>query len=114
MRLDARTKLTFLQERLRSLRERLPRDHYHYGVIQVEGNVPMSWHEEPPFFYPFTYYSASFSRSYKDASGSRKYTKNFDSEDLGSVMALAQQASELVAHCGEVEKAPAKTKKKEN
>jgi len=43
-----------------------------------------------------TYYSASFSRSYKDASGSRKYTKNFDSEDLGSVMALAQQASEFI------------------
>lgn len=43
-----------------------------------------------------TYYSASFSRSYKDASGNRKYTKNFDSEDLGSVMALAQQASEFI------------------
>jgi hypothetical protein len=43
-----------------------------------------------------TFYSASFSRSYKDASGSWKYTKNFDAEDLGKLMTLAQQASEYI------------------
>ena len=42
------------------------------------------------------FYSASFSRSYKDPTGSWKYTKNFDSEDLGKVMALAKQASEFI------------------
>ena len=43
-----------------------------------------------------TFYSVSFSRSYKDAGGSWKYTKNFDAEDLGKVMALAKQASEFI------------------
>ncbi len=43
-----------------------------------------------------TFYSTSFSRSYKDATGSWKYTKNFDTEDLGKIMALAQQASEYI------------------
>lgn len=45
---------------------------------------------------PITFHSASFSRSYKDASGTWKYSKNFDSQDLGKVMALAQQASEFI------------------
>lgn len=43
-----------------------------------------------------TFYSASFSRSYKDASGAWKYTNYFDSEDLGKVMALAKDASEFI------------------
>ena len=29
------------------------------------------------------FYSVSFTRSYKDAGGTWKYTKNFDVEDLG-------------------------------
>lgn len=43
-----------------------------------------------------TFYSVSFSRSYKGADGERKYTKNFDAEDLGAVMSLAKQASEFI------------------
>jgi hypothetical protein len=45
---------------------------------------------------PRTFYSASFSRSYKDASGTWKYTKNFDIEDLGKIVALCHQASEYI------------------
>lgn len=45
---------------------------------------------------PVTFYSASFSRSYKDAVGERKFTKSFDADDLGSVVTLAQQASEFI------------------
>ena len=43
-----------------------------------------------------TFYSVSFSRSYKDASGTWKYTKNFDVEDLGKIVGLCQQASEYI------------------
>jgi hypothetical protein len=43
-----------------------------------------------------TFYSASFSRSYKDAAGERKYTKSFDVDDLGKLVSLAQQASEYI------------------
>jgi len=43
-----------------------------------------------------TFFSASFSRSYKDDNGSWKYAKNFDPEDLGKVMSLAKQASEFI------------------
>lgn len=45
---------------------------------------------------PVTFHSVSFSRSYRDAKGERKYSKNFDPEDLGKVMALAKQASEFI------------------
>ena len=43
-----------------------------------------------------TFYSVSFSRSYLDQEGKRKYTKNFDLEDLGKIMSLAKQASEFI------------------
>lgn len=43
-----------------------------------------------------TFYSVSFSRSYKSASGEWRYTKNFDREDLGKIVALCQQASEHI------------------
>ena len=43
-----------------------------------------------------TFYSVSFSRSYADRNGKRKYTKNFDVEDLGKIMTLAKQASEFI------------------
>jgi hypothetical protein len=43
-----------------------------------------------------TFYSVSFSRSYKDATGQRQYSKSFDTEDLGKVMQLAQQAREFI------------------
>jgi hypothetical protein len=45
---------------------------------------------------PITFYSVSLSRSYKDAKGNRKYTKNFDAEDLGKLIALAKEASEFI------------------
>lgn len=43
-----------------------------------------------------TFYSVSFSRSYKTDDGKRKYTKSFDSDDLGALMSLAKQASEFI------------------
>jgi hypothetical protein len=43
-----------------------------------------------------TFYSVSFTRSYKDASGQYKYTKSFDVEDLGALVTVAQQASEYL------------------
>ena len=43
-----------------------------------------------------TFYSVSFSRSYKDSAGERKYTKNFDADDLGALVTLIQQASEFI------------------
>jgi hypothetical protein len=43
-----------------------------------------------------TFYSVSLSRSYKSASGDWRYTKNFDREDLGKIVALCQQAAEYI------------------
>jgi hypothetical protein len=43
-----------------------------------------------------TFYSVSFSRSYKSASGEWRYTKNFDREDLGKIVSLCQQAAEYI------------------
>lgn len=43
-----------------------------------------------------TFHSVAFSRSYRDAEGQRQYTKSFDSDDLGKVMTLAQQAREYI------------------
>ncbi len=45
---------------------------------------------------PATFHSASFSRSYKDAAGERKYTKNFDADDLGKVAELSQMAAQHI------------------
>ena len=42
------------------------------------------------------FYSASFSRSYKDSSGTWRYTKSFDLEDLGKIVSLCQQADEYI------------------
>jgi len=43
-----------------------------------------------------TFYSVTFSRSYKDSTGQWRYTKWFDLEDLGRVVTVAQQASDYV------------------
>jgi len=43
-----------------------------------------------------TFYSVSFSRSYRDSLGKRKYIKSFNLEDLGKVIAVAQQADEFI------------------
>lgn len=43
-----------------------------------------------------TFYSVTFSRSYKDATGEWRYTKWFDADDLGKVIVVAQQAAEYI------------------
>jgi len=43
-----------------------------------------------------TFYGVSFSRSYKDSAGKRLYAKTFNLEDLGKVVAVAQQADEFI------------------
>jgi hypothetical protein len=45
---------------------------------------------------PRTFHSVSFTRSYKDAAGVYRYTKYFDRDDLGRVMAVAQQANDWI------------------
>ena len=42
------------------------------------------------------FYSVSFSRSYRDSYGTRKYVKTFNLEDLGKIVSLAQQADEYI------------------
>ena len=51
--------------------------------------VPVNGHER-------TFYSVSFSRSYRDSSGARKYVKTFNLEDLAKVVSVAQQCEEHV------------------
>jgi hypothetical protein len=43
-----------------------------------------------------TFYSVSFSRSYRDSGGSRRYVKTFNLEDLGKVVSVAQQSDEYI------------------
>lgn len=43
-----------------------------------------------------TFYSVSFTRSFKDPSGAFKYVKSFDADDLGKVVSVAQQAAEYL------------------
>jgi hypothetical protein len=43
-----------------------------------------------------TFYSVSFSRSYRDDNGKRQYVKNFNVEDLPKVVTVAQQAEEFI------------------
>jgi hypothetical protein len=43
-----------------------------------------------------TFYSVSFSRSYRDSAGKRLYVKTFNLEDLGKIVAVAQQADEFI------------------
>jgi hypothetical protein len=43
-----------------------------------------------------TFYSVTFSRSYKDSAGQWRYTKWFDLDDLGRVVTVAQQASDYI------------------
>lgn len=45
---------------------------------------------------PKVFYSVTLERSYKDPSGAWKYTKSFDSESLGKVISLCQQAAETI------------------
>ena len=43
-----------------------------------------------------TFHSVSFTRSYKDRDGQWKYTKNFDVDDLGKLVTVAQRSAEYV------------------
>jgi hypothetical protein len=43
-----------------------------------------------------TFYSVSFSRSYRESSGVRKYVKTFNIEDLLKVVTVAQECDEFV------------------
>jgi hypothetical protein len=43
-----------------------------------------------------TFYSVSFSRSYRDSAGTRRFVKTFNLEDLGKVVTVAQQADEYI------------------
>lgn len=43
-----------------------------------------------------TFISVTFERSYKDRDGAWKYTKSFDADSLGKLVALCQQASEAI------------------
>jgi len=45
---------------------------------------------------PHKFYSVSFTRSYKDASGRYQYTKSFDLDDLGRLITVATQAAEFI------------------
>ena len=45
---------------------------------------------------PKPFYSVTLERSYKDRDGGWKYTKSFDTDSLGQVMALCQQADEVI------------------
>ena len=46
---------------------------------------------------PTKFWSVTLERSYKDAAGQWRYTKTFDADSLGSVVALCQQASEYIS-----------------
>ena len=43
------------------------------------------------------WFTVSFERSYKDRDGAWKYSKSFDNASLGKIIALCQQASEIIA-----------------
>jgi len=45
---------------------------------------------------PKKFYSVTLERSYKDRDGAWKYTKSFDSDSLGKIVSLCQQASETI------------------
>ena len=43
-----------------------------------------------------TFYSVSFSRSYRDSTGKRRYVKTFNLEHLAKIVTVAQQADEYI------------------
>lgn len=45
---------------------------------------------------PRTFHSVSFSRSFIDSKGVRRYVKTFNVEDLGTVVQVAQQADQFI------------------
>ncbi len=45
---------------------------------------------------PRRFYSVTFERSYRDASGKYRYTRSFNPDDLGTLMSLCQQVGEYL------------------
>jgi hypothetical protein len=45
---------------------------------------------------PVTFYSLSVERSYRDRDGAYKYTRNFDANDLGSLLTVIQRSAEYI------------------
>ncbi len=42
------------------------------------------------------FYSASFERSYRDSAGKTGYSRSFNPDDLGTLMALCQEAGQYI------------------
>lgn len=69
-----------------------------------EGDVSVSvWQRE---FKGRVFYSCSFERSYKDATGQWRYTKYFGLDDLGKVISLAKRAADYLDEKGQQEAEP--------
>lgn len=45
---------------------------------------------------PRRFYSVTFERSYRDATGHYRYTRSFSPDDLGALMSLCQQAGDFI------------------
>lgn len=66
-------------------------------TIRVEDVNATIWPREVMIKGELTvFYSVTFERSYRDAAGQWRYTRYFDVNDLGKVVAAAQQASEAI------------------
>jgi hypothetical protein len=50
------------------------------------------------------FWSVTLERSYKDAAGQWRYTKTYDSDSLGKIVSLCQQASEYIGRQQEAAK----------
>lgn len=64
-----------------------------------EGDCSLSiWGREYPVQGKMvTFYSLTFERSYRDRSGTWRYTKSFSHDDLGQIVSLCHQAERAIA-----------------
>ena len=62
------------------------------------GDISASvWHRDHEIKgQPTRFYSVSFERGYRDSAGKRCYSRSFNPDDLGALMALCQQADEYI------------------
>ena len=79
----------------KEVKTRLPTDERHAADQRLPHRRRVGQRFQPDYN-GRTFYSVSFSRSYKSASGDWRYTKNFDREDLGKIVTLCQQAAEYI------------------
>ncbi len=49
---------------------------------------------------PATFYTVTFSRSYRDADGKRRYTKSFEPDDLERIAHLCEQVDTFLRTLG--------------